>query len=413
MPDFPRLVILSGPLAREAICLDGPAPVVLGARAGYALPDPELDAVHCLVFAVDGAWFVQDLGGEGGTWVGDQRLLGARQLEDGDTVRVASTWLGFLATPESEPKRAPGSEAEAAPAPPPAPHVPPPRLAAGDTCGDYAIEAVVAETEHGQLLRGRDTKRGRTVALKVLDPDAAQDRQRVARFLRGAKLGGRLKHPTIARVLGAGHADGHVYVLREWIEGVSLEEACKQAGGRLEPRAAVALALQLSDGLVHLHEHEVVHSHVSPRDVLITEHGAPKLLGLGLAKRAPQAASGKKPLEVTDESEVLIPSPFVAPEAAVDRGNLDPRADVYGLGATLAYALCGQAPFPATPTREALLAGSALAPRALIPELSEALDALLTRCLAADPAQRFESAAALRSALAALPEAPVPQEEVR
>ena len=402
MADFPRLAILSGPLAREVVCLDGPAPLVIGTRAGYSLPDPKLDAVHCLVFPVDGTWFVQDLGSEVGTWVGDQRVEGARQLEDGDTLRLGDTWLGFLATPESEPKRAP--KADPVPPPPPADRPPPKPLEAGDTLGDYRIEVVVAQSEHGRLLRGRDTKRGRTVALKVLDPDAAQDRNRVARFLRGAKLGGRLKHPTIARVLGAGHADGHVYVLREWIEGVSLEEACQSAGGRLEPRRAVELAIQLCDGLAHLHAQDVVHSHVSPLDVLVSAHGAPKLLGLGLAKRNPATPSSKKQLEVTDEGDVLIPSAYVAPEAALDRSNLDPRADVYGLGATLAYALCGKAPFSQTPDREALLQGSALAPRALIPELSERLDALLRRCLDPNPAERYASAAELGAALAALPE---------
>jgi len=402
MADFPRLAILSGPLAREVVCLDGPAPLVIGTRAGYALPDPKLDAVHCLVFPVDGTWFVQDLGSEVGTWVGDQRLEGARQLEDGDTLRLGDTWLGFLATPESEPKRAP--KADPTPPPPPADLPPPKPLEAGDTLGDYRIEVVVARSEHGRLLRARDTKRGRTVALKVLDPDAARDRNRVARFLRGAKLGGRLKHPTIARVLGAGHADGHVYVLREWIEGVSLEEACQSAGGRLEPRRAVELAIQLCDGLAHLHAQDVVHSHVSPLDVLVSAHGAPKLLGLGLAKRNPTTPSSKKQLEVTDEGDVLIPSAYVAPEAALDRSNLDPRADVYGLGATLAYALCGKAPFSKTPDREALLKGSALAPRALIPELSEPLDALLRRCLDPNPTERYASAAELGAALAALPE---------
>ncbi|MEZ6184680.1 MAG: FHA domain-containing serine/threonine-protein kinase [Planctomycetota bacterium] len=397
MPDVPRLVILSGPLAREAILLDGPAPLVFGTRAGYALPDPALDAVHALVFAVDGAFYLQDLGSVGGTFVGEARLEGARRLADGDTFQLGETWLGFLATADSAPRRAPKQDPE------PAQPVIPRRLRAGDTCGDYRIEAVVAEDALGQLLRGRDAKRARTVALKVLDPQAAADRQRVARFLRGAKLGGRIKHPTVARVLGAGHADGHVYVLREWIEGQSLAEACEAAGGRLEPRRALELGLELLDGLAHLHAQGVVHSHVSPRDVLLSTDGRPKLLGLGLAKKA--FKEGQKALEVTDDHEVLIPSAYVAPEAAIDRAHLDPRADVYGLAATLAFLLCGRAPFPQTPDREALLAGTTLAPREEIPELSEALDAALRRALSPDPAARPQSAEALRAELAAVPEA--------
>lgn len=436
-------MVLSGPHRGATIVLSHPFPVLFGRKTGMSLPDPALEDVHCQVFQAGGRWFLQDFATREGTWIGDERVDGVRPLEIGRSFRIGATHVGLV-----EGDREPGADTEPtllaelvdppttpvappvrrhARAPNPAtevveietpPEVSPeeeeeaiaavaergsdpnaPPLSPHGALGEYDLLEPLGAGGLGQVWKAYDRKRRRVVALKVLSKEHAGDAHAVARFLRGAKAGGKLHHPHLVSILAAGHAGGHVYLTMEYVEGLDLERFCAARGGRLPPREAVGILARVADALVYAHSRGVVHRNVSPGNILVGPGGVPKLADVTLAKKIGGGAS----LEITRSDDVLIRSVYAPPEAIFDVQRADVRADVYGCGATLFRALTGRPPYKDT-SPALLVQGQHADPAALAPHLSPQLIELLRRCLRPDPNQRPPTAAALREALADLPE---------
>lgn len=275
-------------------------------------------------------------------------------------------------------------------------------LAAHDSLGDYDILRELGAGSVGRVYKAYDRRRRRVVALKLLSPDLAGDQQVVARFLRGAQAGARLNHPNVAAILGAGHSAGRIYVTMEYIEGVDLEAYVGASGGRLAPRTAVAILGKVTDALVYAHARDVLHRSVAPRNVLVGAGRAVKLVDLALAKRA----TLQKDLAITSTGQALPRSPYAAPELMFDSANIDHRADVHGVGATLFFALSGHPPYEGTLVDVARrqVKGEHGDLRELTRGLSAPLIELVERCLRRDPDERFQAARDLREAFAELPE---------
>jgi pSer/pThr/pTyr-binding forkhead associated (FHA) protein len=438
-PDLPpQLIVLNGPHKGDVIVLDDAIPVVFGSRAGVRLPEPGLDGVHCQVFPVEGRWFLQDFGSQGGTWIGDERVVGMRPLPYGRSFRVGGTLVGLVKPDPAAPATAsaqgePEPESEPEPEPEPEPEsesgalsdsveLVPAQVDLGktaefnltlkpaadgdevlpDTVGEYTIQAKLGQGAQGPVYKAFDGRRQRVVALKLLSPELGRDRLAVGRFLRGAKAGGRLKHPNLVAIYAAGHTRHRVYVAMELVDGPDLEAACVAKGGKLAPREAVALMLGVAEGLVYAHGRQVLHRNVNPGNVLVGPGRWPKLSDLSLAKRQ---GSGK-PMEFTASDDVLLMSPYAAPEAVFDAQHVDARTDVYGVGATLYRALTGKPPY-SHEAPAAFVKGAFDDPRQHVDTLSDALVELLRRCLSPQPDARFQSMEALRDALLALPESAV------
>ncbi|MCO5164960.1 MAG: serine/threonine-protein kinase [Planctomycetes bacterium] len=476
----PQLVVLSGPHKGDVIVLDDPLPVVFGRRAGVSLPDAALSDVHCQVFQAGGRWYLQDFATPGGTWLGDERVEGARPLEPGRSFRIGETFVALL-LPEQQaaaPPPPPPSpavqegvravDAAAAQArgwaPPPGPSTPPPGARPGrldeagkrrrrleaktdilpieapspaddsdarpvrdlaDTVelrtrrddddgglsphaalGDYDILKELGSGSLGRVYKAYDRRRKRVVAVKILSPDLAKDAQAVGRFLRGAQAGARLAHPNVCAIYGAGHTGGRIYVSMEYVEGLDLGAHVSAAGGHLPPRQAVAILGRVTDALVYAHARDVLHRNVSPRNVLVGDAGRTvKLVDLALAKRA----TAEKGLAITQSGQVLSQSPFAAPELLFDVQNVDHRADVYGVGATLFFALSGRPPYEGNliDVAQRMQKGQHGDLRKLGRGPSKALIKLVERCLRSDPAERYPAARDLREAFAELPESAV------
>jgi hypothetical protein len=491
-------VVLNGPHKGDVIVLDDPLPVVFGRRAGVSLPDAALDAVHCQVFQAGGRWYLQDFATSTGTWLGDDRVEGARPLEPGRSFRIGETQIALLlpdqppaapapraATPAvaqavaaalapsapppaPAPRAAPPSRSAPAAGPPtdaavkrskrkrlldqktdilpietpasgedtdaaprkrsgsrrhsdtvemraplepgdePAPDASPPGadLAPHDSVGDYDILKELGQGAVGKIYKAYDRRRRRVVAVKILAPELAQDAQVVGRFLRGAQVGARLSHPNIATILGAGHTAGRIYVTMEYVEGLDLEAYAAAAGGRLQPKQAVAILGRVTDALVYAHARDVLHRSITPRNVLVGAGRTTKLVDLALAKRA--TLDGKQ-LAITTSGQVLSNSAYAAPELIFDAAKVDHRADIYGVGATLFFALSGRAPYEGDHVTVAtrLQKGEHDDLRKLTKNLSKPLLKLVERCLRLDPAERYPAARDLREAFAELPESSV------
>jgi tRNA A-37 threonylcarbamoyl transferase component Bud32 len=275
-------------------------------------------------------------------------------------------------------------------------------LEPGDKLGDYEIQGLLGEGELGQVYKGYDRRRHKSVAVKVLAPELARDAQMVARFIRGAKVGGRLRHPHLVAVLAAGHAGGRIYVTMEHVDGPDLETLCKQEPqGRLAARSAVALMARITAAVVYAHGRNVVHRNVKPRNVLVATGRIPKLSDLAFAKKVVER---KKSMEITGSDEVLIRSVYAPPETIFDAKGADERSDVYGLGATLYFSLTGKPPYDSRHPAN-LVQGRFTDPRDHVPSLSQPLVDVLERCLQSVPDDRYQAARDLRDALSDLPEA--------
>jgi serine/threonine protein kinase/WD40 repeat protein len=274
----------------------------------------------------------------------------------------------------------------------------------------------------GQVFKARHQKLDRVVAVKVIRRELLADADVVARFYREIQVVSHLDHPNVVHAYDAGPvppADGSRaaatthFLAMEYVEGTDLARLVKQ-GGPLPVAQACEYIRQSALGLQHAHERGLVHRDVKPHNLIMSRReGLIKVADLGLA-RLPRALSdaataaltsvGATTGTLTPANAVLIgTADYLAPEQALNFHAADIRADIYGLGCTFFYLLTGQPPFPGSTLTEKLLKHQQAPP----PELREfrsdvppGVAAVLTRMLAKQTEQRYQTPAEVAQALA-------------
>ena len=258
--------------------------------------------------------------------------------------------------------------------------------------GPYLILRLIGRGGMGAVYEARHIKLDRVVALKILPSPMTVDREYQERFDREARVIAKLDHPNVVRATDAGDVDGMPYLALELLDGVDIARLVRSVG-RLSVPDAVEIALQAARGLVHLHEHGIVHRDVKPSNLMLTADGAVKILDLGLALTS--EATGRPNGRLTGIT-YLGTHDYMAPEQWVDPTTVTAKVDCYGLGCVLFQMLAGQSP----------LVSPKMSPQAKmkahleqpIPSLRDrwdvpgALAALVTRMLAKDPDRRPTSA---------------------
>ena len=253
----------------------------------------------------------------------------------------------------------------------------------------------------GDVIAERYELLERNVALKVLHPHYGDDEEYVERFRREARAVAQLSHPNIVTVIDRGEADGHQFIVFEFIDGENLKELIDRTGP-LPARRAVELALAIADGLAFAHEHGIVHRDVKPQNVLLNGDGDAKVTDFGIA-RSLDVEHG-----VTQTGTVLGTSNYLSPEQASGK-QVTPATDVYSLGVVLYELLTAEVPFPG----ENFVAVAMKHLNEPVPDILERrhdvpirLAAAMEHALEKDPAQRFTSmgefASELRNCLAEL-----------
>ena len=241
-----------------------------------------------------------------------------------------------------------------------------------------------------------DEELGRAVAVKLLPPHLAADAVFRARFVREARLAGRLSHPNIVRVYDAGETDGRPFIVMEYVPGGSLAEA-----GQLEADHVVALGVQACAGLQHAHDAGLVHRDVKPANLLVRDDGVLKIVDFGIARAAESTRH-------TQAGMLLGTAAYLAPEQIAGR-DATPAADVYSLGAVLYELLTGRPPYTFASLAElaAKQADGLITPvRDLEPGVPPELEEAVMHALARDPSFRPGSAAELAHELEAASTAP-------
>jgi serine/threonine-protein kinase len=259
--------------------------------------------------------------------------------------------------------------------------------------GRYRLVSPIARGGMATVWAADDPVLSRRVAVKILRADLAADEGTRARFRHEAIAAARLSHPNIVSTYDTGDDDGVAYIVMELVEGPTLRHLVDQHGG-LPVTDVIRIGSQVADALDAAHRAGLVHRDVKPANVLVPAVGPVKVTDFGIAK----AAGGD---DLTRTGTVMGTARYLAPEQVNGRPT-DPRTDVYALGLLLYEALCGHPPFGGDTeiaTAMARLTTAAPAVRAERPEVSQALDDVIHRCLARQPSARFGSAAAVRDAL--------------
>ncbi len=261
-----------------------------------------------------------------------------------------------------------------------------PRLVQGATIGSrYEVVRLLGSGGMGAVYLVHDRELNRPVALKVLREDAASDPVARERFRREVALASRVTHRNVLRVYDIGEADGVRFVTMEHVEGEDLATRLRREG-KLPVDELVALFRQICDGLAAAHAVGVVHRDLKPQNVLLDRAGSPHIADFGLAVSFGQGT-------LTDTGRVMGSPVYISPEQ-VDGARADQRSDIYALGTILYEMAAGRAPFSEGTTTEIVVQRLQRPPRPLgelRPEIPAHVRRIVARCLAIDPAARYQS----------------------
>jgi hypothetical protein len=274
----------------------------------------------------------------------------------------------------------------------------------GQCVGNYDVTAKLGEGGMGVVYLAEHPVIGRKAALKAIHPEYARNPEVVSRFITEAKSVNQIGHEHIVDITDFGTTPaGDFYFIMEYLEGESLARHIEQEAP-FPPERALRIARQVAEALQASHDHGVIHRDLKPDNIILVNHGGDgdfvKVLDFGLAK---MIGEGQSELRNTRKGIVVGTPYYMSPEQCDGNVDIDPRADVYALGVLLFEMLTGKVPFGGTGFGEVMLKHMTMpapAARSVVPELPPALDSILFRALAKDPAQRFQSMAELGAALA-------------
>jgi serine/threonine-protein kinase len=275
-------------------------------------------------------------------------------------------------------------------------------LSPGNTFAGYEVESVVGAGGLGILYRARQLRLDRPVALKLVEPDVARHPVVRERLRREARAVASLDHPNVVPLYEAGEEDGTVFIVTRWVNGTELGTLIGREGP-LAPDRAARFAAQMAAALGVAHEQGLIHRDVKPSNVIVTPEDHVYLTDFGLAKRAETEAG------LTAADQVLGTVDYVAPEQ-IEGSEPDARSDIYSLGCVLYEMLTGEPPFAAHKGGMAKMWAQV---NAEVTPLSQrrqdvppAIDELVRRSMAKDPATRPTAEQFERRALRAIGEEP-------
>jgi serine/threonine-protein kinase len=270
--------------------------------------------------------------------------------------------------------------------------------------GQYRLKERLGAGGMGEVYLAEHCLLKRPCAVKLIRPERASDPHLLRRFEREVQATAQLNHFNTVEIFDYGHAeDGTFYYVMEYLPGLSLDELVAREGPQ-PPARVVHFLRQLCGALREAHEAGLVHRDIKPSNVIVCKHGGlydvAKLLDFGLVRSLD--VGDRERTRLTKEGLILGTPDFMSPEQANGAAVLDPRSDLYSLGAVAYFLLSGRPPFAGRTVLQTLFAHLHEPPAPLTdhrPDVPGDLEAIVLRCLAKEPRQRFPDAASLEQAL--------------
>ncbi len=272
----------------------------------------------------------------------------------------------------------------------------------GRTFSHYRVLEKLGAGGMGEVYLAHDTSLDRRVAIKFLPEPLEQDDRARKRFLREARSAAALDHPFICNIHEVGEVDDKHYIVMEWVEGQTLAE--KLTHGRLSPKEAQRIGIEIAEALEKAHQNGIVHRDLKPSNIMLTIEGHVKVMDFGLAKQAggPEVRSeAKTPTALTREGTTVGTLLYMSPEQVRGSGA-DVRSDIFSFGVVLYELLAGVNPFKRSSgfeTSNAIVKETAPSLSKHGVEVPPRLQAIVDRMLAKDPKERYQQAREIGSDL--------------
>ena len=269
----------------------------------------------------------------------------------------------------------------------------------------YEIVSLIGKGGMGDVYKARHRRMERTVALKVINRELVRRSEAVDRFHREVKTAAQLTHPNIVTAYDADQAGDYHFMVMEYVDGIDLSRTVKDRGA-LPIEDACDYIRQVAVGLQYAHERGMVHRDIKPHNLMVTTDGTVKILDFGLAALAPVAVADVETVQahadLTAVGSLMGTPDFISPEQADDARRADIRSDIYSLGATLYFLLCGKLPFDDGSVMHKLNSHAHEQPQPLATlrnDIPASLAGVVSRMMAKNPEDRFQTPADVAAAL--------------
>ena len=253
----------------------------------------------------------------------------------------------------------------------------------------YQLLEKVGQGSMGTVYKARQISLNRLVAIKMLHPRLTAKSDLLQRLVREAHAAAKLSHNNIVQAIDVGSAGNLHYFAMEYVEGTSIRDMLEK-GWKFNEAEALSIIIPVAQALQHAHKRELIHRDVKPANIILTNDRVPKLADLGMARETENAEIAKA------ERGMTIGTPFyISPEQIRGKIDIDGRADIYSLGATLYHMVTGQPPFPGNkiePVLEAHLYKELVPPDHLNTSLSSGLGEVVEFMMSKDRTQRYRNA---------------------